>query len=58
MRIASTEFKIHQGRNNRYLDIAPWFEKKFQEIPEDYTNLFTGHRLGVAMATAATAYVV
>ena len=57
VRIASKVFKIHQGFNNRYLDIAPWFEKKFQEIPEDYTTLLTGHSLGAAMATVATAYV-
>ncbi|XP_028404783.1 phospholipase A1-IIgamma-like [Dendronephthya gigantea] len=54
--IGQTKFELHKGFKNRYLDISSWFEAKYEDIPQDYTIVITGHSLGGALATISAAY--
>ncbi|XP_046844776.1 uncharacterized protein LOC124438643 [Xenia sp. Carnegie-2017] len=56
VRIGRKLLKVFGGIRNRYFDISSWFEREYQAIPQDYTILITGHSLGGALATLASAF--
>ena len=54
--IDKTVFVTHKGFRNRYLNIAPWFEREYMKIPQNYTIIITGHSLGGAEANIAAVF--